>query len=297
MAPKMTPSTLARISSPSPLSGKQGRRKVAHMATLPAEGALYISVDAVRTAGARRDQDCIDIGTQSMGPTSGAHQGSKATKFSAMARIMWAFWRILEADLRRLGASIAKVLSSMLLILSVSLSIPALASGTYAYPEQRAHEHMLPSTTASVVDGIVPRWPLLSKVAMPELGGRMHEGRAYLMGAENAAAVQQEAKTTTIKRLALALAAFLLTLPIISRVIRLLLNVFAALSRAVLTNKECVAVKMIQVVAVGPQAERLQKRLQELSFKRDELADRMRWAIRNDVVLSLLALLVQQYKN
>jgi hypothetical protein len=125
----------------------------------------------------------------------------------------------------------------------------------------------------------------------------MHEGRAYLMGAENAAAVQQEAKTTTIKRLALALAAFLLTLPIISRVIRLLLNVFAALSRAVLTNKECVAVKMIQVVAVGPQAERLQKRLQELSFKRDELADRMRWAIRNDVVLNLLALLVQQYKN
>jgi hypothetical protein len=125
----------------------------------------------------------------------------------------------------------------------------------------------------------------------------MHGGRAYLMGAENAEAVQQEAKIATIKRVALALAAFLLTLPIISRVIRLLLNVVAALSRAVLTNKECVAVKMIQVVAVGPQAERLQKRLQELSFKRDELADRMRWAIRNDVVLNLLALLVQQYKN
>ena len=54
---------------------------------------------------------------------------------------------------------------------------------------------------------------------------------------------------------------------------------------------------MIQVVAVGPQAERLQKRLQELSCKRDELADRMRWAIRNDVVLRLLALLVQKHKN
>jgi hypothetical protein len=39
-------------------------------------------------------------------------------------------------------------------------------------------------------------------------------------------------------------------------------------------HRERVAVKLIQVVAMGPGAERLQERLHELSFKRDELRDR-----------------------
>ena len=37
------------------------------------------------------------------------------------------------------------------------------------------------------------------------------------------------------------------------------------------------------MVLTGEEAARMKAGLHELSFKRDELADRMRWAVRNDV--------------
>ena len=57
------------------------------------------------------------------------------------------------------------------------------------------------------------------------------------------------------------LGAFILV-PVVSRLVSVLLGAARAFVQALLANRECVAVKMIQVVAVGPQAEVLQSRLQ-----------------------------------
>ena len=77
----------------------------------------------------------------------------------------------------------------------------------------------------------------------------------------------------------------IVAVPLLALLARFTLAIAMALPRSLFASKDCVAVKMIQVVCVGPQAEKLRTRLQELSFKRDELADRMRWAIRNDVTI------------
>jgi hypothetical protein len=75
---------------------------------------------------------------------------------------------------------------------------------------------------------------------------------------DTVAAATTGAQKEILMKGALYLVAAVVAVPILARVFKAVAEVGGALVQALLGNKECVAVKMIQVVATGPQAQLLQ---------------------------------------
>jgi len=100
-----------------------------------------------------------------------------------------------------------------------------------------------------------------------------------------------------LKKSLISIFSCILFLPVLSRVARMFFLISKSLQKAPLFQRESVRVMMVQVVLVGDEAARVQKRFKELSFRRDELADRMRWAVRNDVTLKDAERAVEEHEG
>eukprot|EP00802_Teleaulax_amphioxeia_P008074 Tamp_08082.p1 GENE.Tamp_08082~~Tamp_08082.p1 ORF type:complete len:704 (+),score=110.40 Tamp_08082:46-2112(+) len=283
------------------------------------------SMDASRAAGCPRATDLS--AALAPAPASRAAAAASAARVLTHERFLRAISGGMATCFSALLAFAARLAASLVLLLSLALSTPALASMAHAHREPAAHSLLVQSPLAS---SAAAEAPSASRSPLRHLAGAAHgESRHDLTasakfsasgaGAQDAGEAGAEQTPLTLAAVGggwdavaagaagaasesggdvgpgrlkaavsrvfsdtkalLSLLGAVLVLPFVVRG----LQAVVAAGAAVLANRERVAVKLIQVVAMGPGAERLQERLTELSFKRDELADRMSWAIRNDV--------------
>lgn len=200
-----------------------------------------------------------------------------APPLSLLPSMCSAFFAWAASLFNMVTAAAAKLATALLLVLCVSAGIPALAASANPSGEQPARIRESPQVVES------RRWmaSVIQKVASPvhlPAGGPGGAGACTFVAPPEPHAVQMAeddvvvakcegdtvAAATTgaqkemLMKGALYLVAAVVAVPILARVPQAVAEMGGALVQALLGNKECVAVKMIQVVATGPQARLLQ---------------------------------------